>query len=169
MPILTGMGAFPTTFLNNATSKCGAGNTIRYGNSPWGPGNGWVNDGCGTLRVCDWETISGTAFSAPCATVVAAPAPAAAAQYMAIEFTALDTASCVSLASKLTPSSPVSGLSDIYVNKCSAGQGKTHNVANTACTVGATAGIPVAISFAQTQCAAIVPATIDVIYSLRGF
>ena len=148
MPILTGMGAFPTTFLNNATSKCGAGNTIRYGNSPWGPGNGWVNDGCGTLRVCDWETISGTAFSAPCATVVAAPAPAAAAQYMA---------------------SPVSGLSDIYVNKCSAGQGKTHNVANTACTVGATAGIPVAISFAQTQCAAIVPATIDVIYSLRGF
>ena len=106
--------------------------------------------------VCAWTYGTNT----NCTT----PAASGASQNLAIEFTPPDLASCISLAVKLTSVFPVSGLKDVYINRCSATVGKTGAACATAATA-ATTGIPATVAFATAQCTA--ASTIDFVYTLR--
>ena len=160
VPNLTAVQAFPSYLLNTNTTTC-IGVTRNYAANAWGGGGG--SDGCGTLRVCDWTYTIGTVNTNTykCARASAATT---ATQYFAIEFTSLDNASCINLATKVQLSSPTVGLADVYVNGCSALNGNTGLL----CAPPSIGGIPATVPFATAACGAVKESTVDFIYTLRA-
>ncbi len=162
MPYLTngvsggagGTNAFPSYLLSGTGS--GACATFTIADSPW-KGDA---TGCGSLRVC-------SAAAANDALCVQSSKPNPAGASFAIAFTSLTSTVCTSFATQITSTTPAAGLTDVYVNGCSAVNG-TDKKTSAACSGTATKGLPVSISFAQTLCAATNPASIDLIYSLRA-
>jgi prepilin-type N-terminal cleavage/methylation domain-containing protein len=140
-PALYSASAIPSNLLRSSTSTCG-GTAGTYADSPWGRGS---TDVCGTFRVCSFAY--GT-------DVTCKKAGATSNQYFAIEFTALNYATCVALAQQVSPYSP-GGMVDVYINSTSVGPA-SGNV------------LPVAPSLATGTCTAGSKTNyIDFVYTLR--
>jgi type II secretory pathway pseudopilin PulG len=149
MPQLVSMGAMPTHLLVGGLPTTCQGISSNYANTPWGG-----SDPCGTLRVCAWTVTPAIGAAASVNNKCTLPAGVLTSQYFAVEFTALNYQSCISLATRATPASPIPGLGDIYINGTS---------------VFAVLGsLPVTPKQAVINCNAN-PAlnTVDFIYSLR--
>jgi|GEM_PF-6530480 len=155
MQYLIGNGSMPNHLVNNMITACipGAQASGHYAVSPFSPLSG-SNDGCGTLRVCAWVAGIGAPSVAAnkCDT---AGGGGLSSQLFAVEFTPLDPQSCMALATRATPTSPIAGLKDVYINGTSG--------------LLATGSLPVTPNQAEINCSlgGLNGNIVDFVYSLR--
>ena len=141
VPNLIAIGALPSHLMRTTASKC-VGTSSNYMDTPWVS----TYDVCGTLRVCAWTYRTNT--------TCAKPAVSGAAQFFALEFTALDYGTCLSLAGRISSAVPP-GLKDVYINGTSV--------------LALLGNLSVAPTTAAAQCTmAVTTNVIDFVYTLRA-